>query len=434
MTAPDRSWSAAYPLAVGFLTLALLVGGLGVWSVFTTLAGAVIAPGEVEVSQSRQVVQHPDGGVVEAILVKEGARVSVGEVLLQLDDSALRSEMTIVEAQLMDLAARRARLEAQRDEAAVPSFPDDLTAAAAVRRDAAEMVAGQAGLFTRQADALAQAQELRQTRIARIESQILGLRAQEAAIGTEIALLEAELLTLRDLVDRGLTPASRVSELERELARLKGRSGELTSALAEAEGRIAETRIEIAALLTQSREKAETDLRDVVARQAELIERTRVLADRIDRLKVRAPASGLVLGLAVTTPQSVIRPAETLMVIVPQDRPLMVAARVPVTHVDEVHPGQIVRLVFSALPSRATTDMTGTVTIVSADALTDERTGVAYFRVEIAIDAMGVQQLAGLKVVPGMPVDAFLRTADRTPLSHLLKPFTDYFRTAFRET
>lgn len=434
MSASHTQWSAIRPLFWGFLTMALLVGGLGAWSVFSTLAGAIIAPGQIEVSLSRQVVQHPDGGVVEDILVKEGAEVAAGDVLLRMDGSALRSESAIVENQLLELGARRARLEAQRDETDAVAFPADLQAAAEARVDAAEILAGQASLFTKQAEALRQAREQRQTRIEQIESQMDGLTAQQEAIETQTRLLGSELVTQRDLLAKGLTQSTRVSTLERELAQLKGRMGELTSAQAEAAGRITEIVIEITALITQQREKAEVELRDVAARQLELLEREGALAERISRLDVRAPASGLVLGLKVTTPQSVIRPADTLMFIVPQDRPLLMAARVPVTHVDEVRLGQEVRLVFSSLPSRTTPELVGRVTLVSADALVDERTGMTYFRTEIAIDTEALRQLGEVDIVPGMPVDAFIRTTDRTPLSYLLKPFTDYFRNAFRET
>jgi HlyD family secretion protein len=432
MSGAESPRSTAGPLVAGFLTLAVLAGGLGAWSALTTLSGAVIAPGQVEVSQNRQVVQHPDGGVVDAILVSEGARVAAGDILLRLDGSALRSERTIVAAQLIELGARRARLEAQRDEMAAPAFPMAMTKAAAERRDLAEMIEGQAGLFERQADALRQAQELRRTRIAQIESQMDGLRAQTAANETQIRLLTDEIATQRDLLDRGLIQAGRLSALERDLAQVQGRWGEVMAALAEAAGRI--TEIEIAALSTQSRERAEAALRDVVARQLELTERDTALAERINRLDVRAPASGIVLGLAVTTPQSVIRPAETLLVVVPQDRPLIVTARVPVTHVDEVHPGQTVRLVFSSLQTRTTPEISCRVTLISADAIADERTGMTFFRTEIAIDPQAMQRLAGIEIVPGMPVEAYFRTSDRTPLSYLLKPFTDYFRVAFRET
>lgn len=434
MNLPEPQWSAFRPLLWGFFTLALLVGGVGAWAVFTTLSGAIIAPGHIEVSQNRQVVQHPDGGVVQEILVREGAPVVAGDVLMRLDGSALRSELAIVENQLLELGARRARLEAQSSASEAILFPDDLISAAALRPEVAEILTGQQSLFFNQVEMVAQAQSQRQTRINQIENQIEGLAAQQDAIRTQTGLSEAELVAQQDLLSKGLAQKVQVSALERELAQLKGRMGELTAARAEAAGRITEIEIEITALFTQQREKSEAELRDVVARQLELVERQNGLIERIARLEIKAPASGLVLGLQVTTPLSVIRPADALMYIVPQDRPLLVAARVPVTHVDEVHSGQDVRLVFSSLPSRTTPEVVGKVTLVSADALVDERTGMTYFRTEIALDLVALQQLGDVDIVPGMPVDAFIRTADRTPLSYLLKPFTDYFTKAFRET
>lgn len=434
MKSSTEPWSAARPLFWGFLTLGLLVGGLGAWSVLTTLAGAIIAPGQIEVSQKRQVVQHPDGGVIEAIMVREGAEVLAGDVLMRLDGSALKSELAIVENQLLELAARRARLAAQSVADTVIRFPDTLLLAAASRPEVAEMLAGQQSLFANQAKMMAQAQAQRQTRIRQIESQIDGFRAQQDAIRKQTDLLVKELETQRGLLAKGLTQSARVSALERELAQLNGRLGELTSARAEAAGRITEIEIEITGLLTRQEDDAQAELRDVVANQIELEEHERALIERIARLEVKSPASGLVLGLQVTTPQAVIRPADALLSIVPQDRPLLVAARVPVTHVDEVHSGQDVRLVFSSLPSRTTPEIVGQVTLVSADALTDDRSGMSYFRTEVAIDAAALRQLGDADIVPGMPVDVFIRTTDRTPLSYLLKPFTDYFRSAFRET
>jgi HlyD family secretion protein len=434
MSSPTEPWSTARPLIWGFLTLAMLFGGLGAWSVLTTLAGAVIAPGQVEVAQSRQVVQHPDGGVVLEILVTEGMVVKSGDVLLRLDGSALRSEFAIVQNQLVEVGARRARLEAQSQEAGTVEFSQDLKAAAAFRPDVVEILEGQASLFAKQGESLVQSREQRLKQIEQIESQMEGLFAQAAAIKAQIDLLGAEVLVQKDLLKKGLTQSARVSALERELAKLKGQLGEMTSNRAQAATRITEIEIEITALTSQQREKAETELRDIAARQFELLERKMAVAERIARLEVRAPAEGIVLGLKVTTPQSVIRPADALMYIVPQDRPLLVPARVPVSHIDEVHLGQEVNLVFSALPSRTTPDLSGRVTLVSADTFTDERNGATYYRIEIAIDTRDLQERVGAAIVPGMPVEAFIRTVDRTPLSYLMKPFTDYFRMAFRET
>lgn len=433
MTTPTQPWSAARPLFWGFATLAVLIGGLGAWSVFTTLSGAIISHGQIEVSQKRQIVQHPDGGVVREILVREGMEVAEGDVLMQLDGSELQSELTIVEDQLLELGARQARLEAQSRAASELVFPPDLVQVADTA-DAAEILAGQQSLFQNQAEILAQTMDQRQTRIRQIDSQIEGLAAQQDAIRAQITLLETELATLRDLLDKGLTQAARVSALDRELAQLKGRLGELTSARAEAAGRITEIEIEMIAIVTQQREKAAAELRDVAASLSELEERKAALIEKRSRLDIRSPSSGLVLGLQVTTPNSVIRAADALMYIVPQDRPLLVAARVPVTHVDEVHSGQDVRLVFSALPSRLMPELFGKVTLVSADALSDERTGMSYFRAEVALDPAALAELGEVQLVPGMPVDVYIRTGDRTPLSYLVKPFTDYFRAAFRET
>lgn len=195
-----------------------------------------------------------------------------------------------------------------------------------------------------------------------IQSQISGLDAEEQALDRQIALSQANLETQQGLLSEGLTEAPRISALEREIAQLQGQKGELTASRAEAAGRITELEIEISGLATQQREKAKSELRDIVAKETELNQR-QPLAERIARLDIRAPTSGLVLGLSVTTPQSVVRPADTLMFIVPQDRPLLVAARVPVTHIDEVKVGKDVRLVFSSLPSRTTPELHGTVVI-----------------------------------------------------------------------
>ena len=433
MTTHAQPWSASRPLFWGFATLALLLGGLGAWSVLTTLSGAIVSHGTIEVSQNRQVVQHPDGGVVREILAREGMEVAAGEVLMRLDRSELQSELAIVEDQLLELGARHARLEAQSNAADVLVFPPDLVKTAGIA-NAAEILAGQQALFGTQTETLGQTMEQRQIRIRQIDSQIEGIAAQQDAIRTQINLLEAELSTQRGLMEKGLTQSSRVSTLDRELAQLKGRLGELTFARAEAAGRITEIEMEITAIVTQQRENAAAELRDVAASLSELEERKGALIDKRSRLEIRSPASGIVLGLKVTTPNAVVRAADVLMYIVPQDRPLLVAARVPVTHVDEVHSGQDVRLVFSALPSRLMPELFGKVTLVSADALSDERTGMSYFRAEVALDPAALATLGEVQLLPGMPVDVYIRTGDRTPLSYLLKPFTDYFRTAFRET
>lgn len=175
-------------------------------------------------------------------------------------------------------------------------------------------------------------------------------------------------------------------------------------------------------------------MRDIGSQELELAERRRALSEQIARLDIRAPVSGVVLGMQVTTPRSVLRPADPVLYLIPQDRPLVIATRVPTIHIDQVHVGQEVKLVFSAFSQKTTPELNGHVAVVSADALTDQHTGMSFYRAEIMLDPGEREKIAGLTLVPGMPVEAFIKTDDRTPLAYLIKPFTDYFARAFRET
>lgn len=432
MTAPVPS--ARGPVLLGLVALALLLGGFGLWSATTRIAGAVVAAGQVEVEQNRQVVQHPDGGVVEQILVKDGDLVAAGAPLLRLDGALLRSELAIVEGQFFEILARRGRLEAERDDAAAITFPEELRRFARTRPEIAALMAGQERLFAARAET--EANELAQLRRRReqIESQIRGIAAQRAATDSQLALIGRELADLTGLLDRGLTQAGRVLALEREKARLEGVAGELDSARAEAEGRITEIDIEVLKRGSARREEANAQLRDLGYRELELAERRRTLTEQIDRLEIRAPVSGVVHALQVTTPRAVIRPAEPVLFLIPQDRPLLIAARVSPVHVDEVRIGQEVALRFAALDSRTTPELRGRVARVSADALTDEASRSAYYRAEVTLAPEELARLEGQAIIPGMPVEVFIRTGERTPLAYLVKPLADYFNRAFRES
>ena len=434
MIGPVRSWSAWSPLLWGILTLVLLVGVLGAWSVFTTISGAVIAPGQIEVAQNRQVVQHPDGGVVAQIRVVEGSQVTAGDVLIRLDGTLLASESAIVENQLLEILARRARLEAERDGAARVVFPPDLLRAASERPEVAELSDGQIKLFDVRRETLTQQIDQRDRRIGQITSQIEGIDAQSTALKRQLALLHQELVVQRRLLAKGLAHAARVLELEREQARLDGQVGDLRSSRAQAEGKITEIEIEKLGLVSQRQESAASELRDVGYHALELAERHRSLAERVARLDIRAPVSGVVMQLQVTTPRAVIRPADPVLYLIPQDRPLVIVARVPTTQVDELHLGQDVRLHFSAFSSRSTPELTGQLSVLSADVLQDDQTQAPYYRAEITLAPGEREKLDGEALLPGMPVEVFIRTQDRTPLAYLLKPFSDYLYRAFRES
>ncbi|ALG89081.1 MULTISPECIES: HlyD family type I secretion periplasmic adaptor subunit [Actibacterium] len=435
MTRPNATpWPARRPLLIGFLALALLIGGFGTWSVVASISGAIVASGRVEVDQNRQVVQHPDGGVVARLEVEEGDLVEAGDVLIALDASLLHSELSIVESQLFELMSRRGRLRAERDGAPSVRFDDDLMEIAATRPEVQELTDGQSRLFAARAETLAKEGAQLEKRRGQIADQVIGIVAQQDALESQLALIRQELETQQGLLDKGLAQASRVLSLQREEARLRGEVGELTASVAQAQGRITELDIEILKLQTTRREEAITELRELQYRELELAERRQSLLEQLDRLEIRAPVSGIVYGLTVFTPRSVIRAAEPVLYLVPQDRPLVIAARVDPIHVDEVFVGQPVNLRFATFDARTTPELFGQVTKVSADAFVDDRTQQSYYRAEIILSEGEADKLGELKIVPGMPVETFIRTADRSPLAYLVKPLAEYFNRAFRET
>ncbi len=428
------SASARRHVVIGLLTILLLVGGFGVWSVTANIAGAVIASGQLEVEQNRQVVQHPDGGVVLAIEVQEGDLVSAGDVLIRLDPAELVSERNITEATLFEILARSARLEAERDGAESIRFPPELTGLIDSRPDVRALTEGQERLFRARRDTLASQIEQLRKRIGQIGSQIEGIDAQTTALAAQLVLIRDELENQQALFEKGLTQAAKVLELQREEASLLGQQGRLQAQRAEFEGRITEIEIEILRMQDVRRQDAITELRDLGVKRLEMAENLRTLEQKLDRLDIRAPVSGVVLALSVFAERSVIRPAEPVLYIVPQDRPLLISARISPINVDEVHAGQQVAVRFAALDSRTTPELQGRVVTVSPDALADETTGMRYYEVEIRLDAGETDKLPeGVTLVPGMPVDAFIRTSDRTPLAYLVKPLAEYFNKAFRE-
>lgn len=426
--------SARGPVLFGFAAIAILVGGFGLWSTMTQIAGAVVAPGRVEVEQNRQVVQHPDGGVVETIFVKDGDIVKAGDPLIQLDGTLLKSEHSIVEGQFFEILARRGRLEAERDGDDKISFPEELLAAAKTRADIAELVTGQEGLFAARLETTANELEQLAKQRAQIANQIDGIAAQRRSASDQMALITKELTDLQGLLARGLTQAGRVLALERERARLEGAAGELDAARAEAEGKITEIDIEILKSGSTRREDANTQLRDLGYRELELAERRRSLGEQIDRLDIRAPVAGIVHALQITTPRSVVRAAEPLLYIIPQDRPLVIAAQVTPIHIDEISVGQPVTLRFAAFDSRTTPELMGRVRQISADALTDEASHQSFYRAEVVLEPGEMAKLGGRPAIPGMPVEVFIRTGERTPLAYLVKPLAEYFNRAFRES
>ena len=430
-----RTWSARWPMMIGALAVLILVGGFGTWAVRTSIAGAIVSSGRIEVDRNRQVVQHPDGGVVDEIIVDEGDTVALGDTLIRLDSDLLKSEMIIVEGQLYELMARRGRLEAERDELEDITFDLELQEVAAGRPEVADLVAGQVRLFAARTESTEREIEQLQKQREQMEKQIEGIEAQQASLAQQLDLIASELENQQSLLDKGLAQASRVLNLRREQANLNGTIGELTASEARAEARITEIDIEIIQMSSVRREEAISRLRDLRYRELELAEQRRSLKERMARLDITAPVSGVVYGLQVHTPRSVIRSADPVLFLVPQDRPLVIAARVDPIHIDQLHMGQDVILRFSAFDQRQTPELFGKVVQISADAFEDETRSVSYYRAEITLNDGEAERLPeGTVLIPGMPVEAFIRTQDRSPIAYLVKPLSDYFIKAFRES
>lgn len=426
-------WGAGNLIRNGLVVVLLLAGGLGTWSAFASLAGAVIASGQLRVETKRQVVQHLDGGTVGAILVRDGDMVQEGQVLVTLDGSQLRAELTVLENQLYEVMARRARLAAEQFGEPDITFDQELLALADERPDVKRLVEGQRALFVLRIETLGREKSMLAERQTQIGEQITGAQAQLDATMRQSEIASEELETAQKLLEDGLIQRPRVLALEREVASLLGETGNLSSEIARLKGQIAEIGIDLLRMESSQREEAVTQLRDVEVRELELRERSIALKERLGRLEVRAPRSGIVQEMSVNTIGAVVRPADPMLFIVPTDSTLVVDARFEITARDQVNRGQETVLRFSAFNSRTTPEIFGTVTTVSTDAIRDEATGAFYYLAEVHITPEELARLGDVELVAGMPVEVYIQTGERSPFSYLMKPFADYFNKALRE-
>ena len=428
---PD--WSADAPLRVGIVSLVVLVGGIGLWSLFTNISGAVVSTGLIQVESNRQVIQHPDGGVVSAIPVRDGDTVAAGDVLLRLDGTRLQSELAIVEGQLTEMNARAARLKAERDGLTEIDFDPALLAAAANDPDVQDKVTGERLLFATRREALSQELGLLDEQNAQIANRIDGIEAQLVASETQTKIVASELADQERLLAQGLTQSSRVLDLQSQQAEIQGQIGRLKAEIAELRGQSASNAISRLKLETMRREEAGTLMRDLEYTRIELSERKAALADTLSRLDVRAPIGGIVYNSQIFALQAVVQPGQPIMYIVPQDQPLVVSVRVESTNIDEVFVGQEVLLRFSAFDQRKMPDVTGRIERISADVITDQNTGQSYYSAEIVPLEGEMAKLGTHTLLPGMPVEAYIKTGDRTAFAYLMEPFVSFFDRAFRE-
>jgi HlyD family secretion protein len=412
--------------------LFLLVFGLGGWASTTEIAGAVVAPGSLVVDSNVKKVQHPTGGVVGKLYVKEGDSVRAGDLLVRLDETQTRAALTIVTRELDELNARRTRLEAERDDADHLVFSADLGA----RRGDPELervLTGEQKLFeirrTARAGHISQLRE----RMSQLQDEIRGADDQVVSKEKEIELITQELAGVGELWSKKLVPISRVTALKRDAARLSGERGSLLAAIAQFKGKISETELQILQIDQDLRSEVGKELAEIRAKSSEIVERRVTAEDQLKRVEIRAPQSGTIHQLAIHTVGGVIAPGEQILLVVPDADDLVVEARIAPQDVDKVRPGQAARLRFPAFDQRMTPEINGEVSRVSADLMQDKLTGQSFYTIRLVTSKEEFAALGGHKLVPGMPVEAFMKTGDRTILSYLVKPLADQAARAFRE-
>ena len=422
--------SLRWRLTTGLIVVFVLVFGVVGWAATAQLSGAVIAPGNIVVDGNIKKVQHPTGGIVGEIYVKNGSSVKVGDILMRLDDTQTRASLGIVTSQLTELVARRARLAAIRDGAKSISFPTGFKKHTA---KVGHVMMGEQQLFASTRAMIESQKAQLQERIGQLRDEIKGFAAQKEAKARELSLVRQELVRVEGLYQRNLTPVTRVLSIKRDEARIAGEHGAFTSQIAQARGRIVETRMQITGLIRTTQNEAQKELREIEARIAELEERKVAAEDQLKRVEIRAPRSGLVHELNVHTIGGVINAAEPIMLVVPSEDRLTVEVRVNPPDIDQVTVGQEAVLRLSAFNQRTTPELSGTVARVSADLSRDVQTGQSFYNARIEPSETASNKLKKLKLIPGMPVEAFIQTDKRTALSYVLKPLTDHLARTFRE-
>jgi HlyD family secretion protein len=415
----------------GTVLAALLTGGIGGWAATTELSGAVTASGSVVVDSSVKKVQHLTGGIVGELMVREGDRVRTGDVLVRLDETALRAGLAIYAKGLDEMRARKARLASERDGAERIAVPPEL-----LDKPSPEFVAAldsERKLFALRATARrGQKSQLRQ-RIAQLEDEIRGYAALQQAKAEEIELIQRELTGVRGLWEKNLVQLNRLTLLEREAARLKGELAQSIASTAQVRGKVTEIELQILQIDQELSSEVAKELREIDGKIGEFVERKITAEDQLKRVDIRAPQDGVVHQLNVHTVGGVVSPADPVMLIVPEADLLMVEAKISPADIDQLYVGQSANLRFSAFNQRTTPEIQGKISRISADVTSDQRTGQNYYTTRVSIAPDELARLGNVKLVPGMPAEVFARTYDRSILSYLTKPLSDQVARAFRE-
>ncbi len=411
----------------------LVVGGLAFGlMVLLPLSGAVVVPGNLVVQSNVKTIQHPTGGVVSQIPVRNGMRVTTGDLLLRLDSTQAQANLQVVSKQLDEVRAKISRLAAERDGLPRPVIPAELSARLE-DGNVKNLLASEASLFRARVTARESQKELLQSKVSQLGQEIEGLESQVAAKAKQLELITGELTGVQELFDKRLVPLARLTTLQRESARIEGERGQLISTIAETKAKIGEAQLQIVRLDQDVRTEVVKELGEAQGKEAELSERGVAARDVLDRIEMRAPVSGVIHQLAAHTIGGVIRAGDTIMEVVPDSDDLQIEARLQPNEIDQVRKGQQAHVRFSAFNQRVTPQLIGEVSYVSPDTTRDTQTNTSYFTVRIMLPEEERRRLAGLQLSSGMPAEVFMQTGSRTMLSYLFKPIMDQFERAFVE-
>ncbi len=437
-TPQHRETTPASPVSIrgtvifGLFVIAALIGGVGVWGATAQLSSAVIAQGFVTVDSNRKSVQHVDGGSVKSILARDGDKVSADQPLVVLDDANPQANYRILKSGLAALIATEARLFAEQDDKDTVSFPESLTSQAEDPK-VAELMEGQSNLFRARKSALSGELQILTQRVSQLEEEILGLNAQVNAKTLQLSFILRELTGLKSLFDRGLAGITRVLALEREQAKLDGERGELLASTARTKKNIGETKLQMLQLDRKMREEVSRELREVQPKIIDMAERTAAAENTLKRIIIRAPVAGTVVSMTVHNTNAVITPGQTVAEIVPDGDELVIEAKIQPADADNLVIGQEAEIRIIAFNQRTTAPLKGAFSYISADRITEARTGEIYYKARVSVTPDQLPDPSAKKLIPGMPAEVIIKTGSRTALNYIVQPIMTSLNRAWRE-
>lgn len=429
----NLSHSIQFYTRIAIASVILLLCSIGVWAVFTEISGAVIASGSIVVDGNSKQIQHREGGIVEKVLVENGQEVFEGDVLILLDDTIVKSNLDAITKQLDSLYARKDRLIAEQSGKDDFEFARQFNDKKVIDPNLREIQISERKLFFSRQNALLGKKKQLNEQIFQFEQEINGLEFQIKSTNDEVELIQTELSDLERLLTQQLVGSSRVVVLKRDKVKLEGELGSFVSQIARIRKTISERKLQILELEESFIADVLTILQETRSEIASLEEQKIAAKNQLERIEIKAPKSGVVHDLSVHTTGQVLAPAELTMLIVPKDGQLVVEAKIPPVNIDQIYSGQRAKIMLPSFDQRTTPELFAKVQTISADLILDPLTGLKHYIVTLIIPENELTKLGGKQLVPGMPVETFLQTSERTVLAYLLKPISDQIKHAMRE-